>query len=59
MESLGYQSFKADEDLWLKPEIRPDDGVKYYYYLFFYVGHFMHHYADSMLEQLHKSLLLK
>ena len=28
MESLGYESCKIDQDLWLKPEIRPDDGVK-------------------------------
>ena len=27
MESLGYESCKADQDLWLKPEIRPEDGV--------------------------------
>ena len=35
MESLGYESCKADPDLWLKPEIRPEDGAKYY-------THFMH-----------------
>ena len=33
MESLGYKSCKADPDLWLKSEIRPNDGVKYYFYL--------------------------
>ena len=26
MESLGYGSCKADLDVWLKPEIRPEDG---------------------------------
>ena len=30
MESLGYESCKANPDLWLKPDIRPEDGVKYY-----------------------------
>ena len=30
MESLGYESCKADQDLWLKPEIKPEDGVQYY-----------------------------
>ena len=37
MKSLGYESCKADPDLWLKPEIRPNDGVKYYSYLLCYV----------------------
>ena len=26
MESLGYESCKADLDLWLKPDSRPEDG---------------------------------
>ena len=29
MESLAYQSCKADLDVWLKTEIKPEDGVKY------------------------------
>ena len=37
IESLGYQSCKADLDLWLKPEIRPEDGVIYYSYSLCYV----------------------
>ena len=37
MESLGYQSCKADPDFWLKLEIRPEDEVKYYSYLLCYV----------------------
>ena len=32
MESLGYESCKSDPDLLLKPEIKPEDGVKYYFY---------------------------
>ena len=61
MESMGYQSCNADPDLWLKPEIRPEDGVKYYYYLFCYVDDILciHPNSDSMLEQLHKSFPLK
>ena len=27
IESFGYKSCKIDPDLWLKPEIRPEDGV--------------------------------
>ena len=61
MEWLGYQSCKADPDLWLKPEIRPEDWVKYYSHLLCYVDDILciHHHADSMLDQLHKSFLLK
>ena len=61
MEFLGYQSCKADPDSWLKPEIRPENGVKCYSYLLCYVDDILciHHNADSMLEWLHKSFLLK
>ena len=47
--------------LWLKPEIRPKDGVKYYSYLLCYVHYILciHHNADAMLEWLHKSFPLK
>ena len=37
MESLGYEYCKAEPDLWLQPEIRPEDGVKCYSYLLCYV----------------------
>ena len=52
MESMGYQSCKADPDLWLKPETRPEDGVKYYSYILCYVDDILciHHNADSVLE---------
>ena len=36
MESLGYESYKAGLYLWLKQEIRPEDGVNYYSYLLCY-----------------------
>ena len=51
----------ADPDSWLKPEIRPADGVKYYSYLLCYVNGILciHHNADAVLQQLHKSFLLK
>ena len=32
MRQLGYTSCKADPDVWMKPEIRPEDGFKYYAY---------------------------
>ena len=27
MESLGYESCEADPNLWLKPEIRPEESI--------------------------------
>ena len=61
MESLGYKSCKDDPDIWLKPEIRPEDGEMCYSYLLCFVDNNLciHHYADSMLEWLHKSFPLK
>ena len=61
MESWGYESCKADPDLWLKPEIRLEDVVQYYSYLLCYVDDILciHHNADTMLEQLHKSFSLE
>ena len=38
IKSFGYQSCKADPDLWLKPKIRQEDGVKYYSYLLSYAS---------------------
>ena len=45
----------------LKPEIRPEDGIKYYSHLLCYVDDILciHHNADVVLEWLHKSLPLK
>ena len=61
MESLGYESCKADSDLWLKPETRPEDGVKYCSYLLCYVDGILciHHNADAVLEWFHKYFPLK
>ena len=60
MECIGYESCKADLDLWLKPEIRPEDGVQYCSYLLCYVDAILciHHNADAMLQWLHKSFPL-
>ena len=52
MESLGYEFCKANPDLWLKPEIRPEDGVHYYSFLLCYADDILciYHNADAMLE---------
>ena len=54
MESLGYQSCNADPDLWLKSEIRPEDGVKYYSYLLCFVEILcVHQNADNYISPSH------
>ena len=55
-ESMEYKPYKADTDLWLKPEIKPEDGVQYYLYLLCYVDDilYIHHNANDMLEWLHQ-----
>ena len=52
MESIGYQSCKADPDLWLKPGVKPEDGVQYYSNLLCYVDDIIciHHNAEAMIE---------
>jgi hypothetical protein len=30
MKHLGWNPFRADTDLWMKAETRPDDGVLYW-----------------------------
>ena len=61
MESLGYDSCKADLDLWLKPEIRIEDGMQHYSYLLYYVDDilYIHHNAVTVLQRLHQSFSLK
>ena len=36
MRIMGYTSFRGDNDLWMKPEIDPDED-KYYSYILCYV----------------------
>ena len=61
MESLGYESSKANLDLWLNPKVRLEDGVQYYSYLLCYVDDILciHNNAEAMLEWLHKSFPCK
>ena len=33
MKELGWESCKADRDVWLKPMVRPEDGFEYYAYM--------------------------
>ena len=61
MRQMGYTSCKADPDLWLKAETRPDDNVRYYAYILCYVDDILciHHNAMSVLNQINSYLPLK
>jgi hypothetical protein len=45
MNHLGWNPCRADRDLWMKAEIRPDDGVLYWAYILIYVDEILcvHH----------------
>ena len=58
---MGYVSCKADPDLWLKAETRPDDDTRYNSHILCYVDDIlcMHHDALSVLGKINKYLPLK
>jgi hypothetical protein len=61
MRQMGYTSCKANPDLWMKVELRPDNNFKYYSYILIYVDDILviHHNATSVLAWLNKYLPLK
>lgn len=61
MMHLGWQPCKADQDLWFKPETRPDDGHKYYAYALIYVDDIacVHHDAENALHEIDKYFEMK
>ena len=61
MQTLGYESCKADADLWFKRMVRPDDGFEYYAYILLYVDDCLciHHDAEDALRQLDKFFKMK
>ena len=61
MKGLGYEPCLTDPNLWMKPEIRPDDHYEYYSYILCYVDNIMvvHHEALSILERIDKYFTLK
>ena len=61
MSDLGYHPCLADPDLWIKAEIRPDDGVEYYSYILCYVDDILviHHDSMSVLNKIDKFMKLK
>ena len=61
MRKLGYTPCLADPDLWMKPEIRPSDGHKYYAYILLYVDDVLviHHDANAELERIDNHFEMK
>jgi hypothetical protein len=61
MREMGYQSCKADPDVWFKAETRPNDGFKYYSYLLCYVDDVLciHHDAVEQIRAIDKQFPLK
>jgi len=61
MRHLGYTPSKADPDLWMKEEVRPDDGFKYWSYILLYVDDALciNHNAESELYKLDKYFKMK
>jgi hypothetical protein len=54
MKNLGCNPCRADRDLWMKAETRPDDGVLYWAYILIYVDYILcvHHDPGAPLAKL-------
>jgi hypothetical protein len=61
MRHLGWSSCLANQDLWMKSEVRPDDGFRYYAYALLYVDDLLviHHDADACLKEIDKFFKMK
>jgi hypothetical protein len=51
---LGWHSCRADRDIWMKADTRPDDGVLYWAYILIYVDEILcvHHDPGYPLDKL-------
>jgi hypothetical protein len=61
MKHLGWHPFRADMDLWMKAETRPDDGVLYWAYISIYVDDILcvHHDPSYPLAELDEYFKMK
>ena len=61
MRQMGYELCLADTNLWMKLEVRPDDGYEYYSYTLCYVYEILCIQYDTMgfLAKLDKYFKLK
>ena len=61
MRTFGYKLCLADQDLWYKPMVRPEDNFEYYAYVLLYVDDVMaiHHDGESALKEIDKFFKMK
>jgi hypothetical protein len=61
MNHLGWHPCRADRDLWMKAETRPDDGVLYWVYILIYADDILcvHHDPGSPLSKLDEYFKMK
>jgi hypothetical protein len=61
MKHLGWHLCRADRDLWMKAETRPDDGVLYWAYILIYVDEILcvHHDTCYLMANLDEYLKMK
>jgi hypothetical protein len=54
MRHLGWESCKADQDVWMKAEVHKDDGYQYYAYCLLYVDDILvvHHNGVRALKEI-------
>jgi hypothetical protein len=61
MKHLGWNPCRADRDLWIKAERRPDDGVLYWAYILIYVDDILcvHHNPGAPLAKFDEYFKMK
>jgi hypothetical protein len=61
LKHLGWKPCRADRDLWMKAETRPDDGVLYWVYILIYVDDILsvHHDPGMHLAKLDENFKMK
>jgi hypothetical protein len=61
IKNLGWNPCRADRDLWMKAETRPDDGVLYWVYILIHVDDilYVHHYPGAPLAKLDENFKMK
>jgi hypothetical protein len=61
MKHLGWEPCRDDRDLWMKADMRPNDGVRYWAYILIYVDDILcvHHDPGTLLAKLDEYFKMK